>query len=120
LGNKIKAEEWPQPLTITAGNLRWGGLYPPHFTHRRGASLDLRPMSTDGNPTWCSTNGECGANYDRQQTIRLVKILKAAGAVKIYFNDPETFAYGAQPLSGHHNHLHVTWLNGDNVINPTF
>ena len=95
-------------MTITAGNLRWGGLYPPHFTHRIGNEIDFRPMSFDGKPTWCNANGNY-PNYDREKTLALIKIFKDAGADEIYFNDPKSFEFGAKPLSGHHNHVHISW-----------
>lgn len=116
VGNKIKNEKWGQPLTITAGTLRWGGLYPPHFTHRRGGSLDFRPMSTDGNPTFCNSDGTFAPNYDRAKTLELLKIFKNSGAVEIFFNDPEAAKYGAKVLAGHHNHLHASWLESETKI----
>ena len=119
LGNAIKQANWPQPATITAGTLRWGGLYPPHFTHTRGASLDFRPMSTDGNPTECHTSGSHSPNYDRARTKALISVFKNAGATKIFFNDPETRSDGASPLAGHHNHIHVSWLNSSIVSAKT-
>ena len=116
MGNKIKNEKWSQPLTITAGTLKWGGLYPPHFEHRRGGSIDFRPMSTDGNPTYCNTDGSFAANYDREKTMQLLKIFNESGAKEIFFNDPEAKKYGAKALAGHHNHLHVSWLSGETKI----
>lgn len=113
LGNSIKKAKWKIPLTITAGTLKWGGLYPPHFTHTIGVSLDFRPMSKDGKPTWCRTDGTHASNYDREKTLILVDIFKKAGANPIYFNDPKAKKYGARPLSGHHNHLHVSWLSAN-------
>lgn len=116
IAQKIKSEKWEQPLTITAATLKWGGLYPPHFTHRRGGTFDFRPMSTDGLPTFCNTDGKFAANYDRKRTLDLIKILKNSGATEIIFNDPEGFKYGAKALSGHHNHLHVSWLESESRI----
>lgn len=109
IGEKISSEKWNFPLTVTAGTLRWGGLYPPHFTHRTGNSLDFRPMSTDGNPTWCQTDGKYAPNYDRIKTLELIKIFKESGVSEIIFNDPEALSLGVKPLAGHHNHLHVSW-----------
>jgi len=116
IANKIKEEKWTQPLTITAGTLKWGGLYPPHFTHRRGGTFDFRPMSIDGLPTWCNTDGKFAPNYDREKTLELIKILKKSGATEIIFNDPEGFKFGAKSLNGHHNHLHVSWLESETHI----
>jgi hypothetical protein len=109
LAKKVINLEWKYPLTVTAANLRWGGLYPPHFTHRTGFELDLRPMSIDGKPTWCDTNGKFYPNYDREKMTELVKMLKATGAKEMYFNDPKLYEFGTKPLSGHHHHIHVSW-----------
>ncbi|MFN8575489.1 MAG: hypothetical protein U0354_01405 [Candidatus Sericytochromatia bacterium] len=116
IADKIKAEKWTQPLTITAGTLKWGGLYPPHFTHRRGGTFDFRPMSTDGLATWCNTDGTFAPNYDRDKTLQLIKIFKNSGATEIIFNDPEGFKLGAKALAGHHNHLHISWLESESKL----
>ncbi|MCY4558640.1 MAG: YARHG domain-containing protein [Chloroflexi bacterium] len=52
LGDAVKGAKWPHPVTVTAASLRRGGQYPSHFTHKKGLTLDLRPMSTDGESTW--------------------------------------------------------------------
>ncbi|MCB1985593.1 MAG: Ig-like domain-containing protein [Burkholderiales bacterium] len=102
LGETIARARWTYPVTITAGNLRWGGLYPPHFTHQQGTELDVRPMTTDGKRgTWQQKN------YDRPRTQELVDLLTNIGAGKIYFNDPQII--GASRLAGHDNHLHVSF-----------
>lgn len=103
LGEAVRDAGWPHPVTITAGTLRWGGLYPPHFSHRWGAEFDMRPMTTNGQPgTWRD------ANYDRERTQRLVNALnEALGASVIYFNDP--MIDGATQLPGHDDHLHVSF-----------
>ena len=102
LGEAVQSAGWPQPVTITAGNLRWGGLYPPHLTHRWGAELDLRPMTTNGAPgRWD------GANYDRERTQILVDALRQLGASTIYFNDPKL--QNVAPLAGHDDHLHASF-----------
>lgn len=109
LAQRVKSLNWKYPLTITAGNLRWGGLYPPHFSHRSGFEVDIRPMSKDGKPTWCDTNGKFYPNYDRDMMIELVKLLKETNPKEMYFNDPKIYEYGTKPLSGHHHHIHVSW-----------
>lgn len=108
LGSAIKQANWPHPATLTAASLRWGGQYPPHFTHKHGASIDLRPMSTDGGPTWAREDGSSAGNYDAERTKALVGALKSAGAT-VYFNGKDA---GGTPKAGHHNHLHATWLRG--------
>ena len=110
LGKAVAEAKWPHPVTITAASLRWGGLYPPHMTHQHGGTLDLRPMSTDGGPTWCKTDGTHKANYDRNRTRLLISVLSSTGATRIYFNDPKTKQDGASPLAGHNNHIHFSWI----------
>ena len=108
LGDAVAAAKWPQPVTVTAGTLRWGGLYPPHFTHQWGAEIDVRPMTKDGNPgKWTDPH------YDRDRTQLLVNALKSLGASTIYFNDPKIS--GAKPLSGHDDHLHVSFVKGSSA-----
>lgn len=75
-----------------------------------GGSFDFRPMSTDGQPTRAETDGSHAPNYDRARTLTLIRIFFGAGAQVVYFNDPEGWTYGAKPLAGHSNHLHVSWL----------
>ncbi len=110
LGKAVAKAGWPQPVTITAASLRWGGLYPPHLSHQHGGTFDLRPMSKDGKPTWCKTDGKHKKNYDRKKTKLLIRALNESGATKLYFNDPKTATDGASPLGGHDNHIHVSWI----------
>ncbi|MFN8674528.1 MAG: hypothetical protein U0457_20910 [Candidatus Sericytochromatia bacterium] len=107
--DKIKALNWNIPITITAGNLRHGGLYPPHFTHRTGLEIDFRPMSKDGNPTYCNPDGSFGSNYDREKTSEFIKLAKSEGITEIFFNDPKLANLGVEPLEGHSDHLHISF-----------
>jgi hypothetical protein len=107
LGDAVKGANWPYPVTVTAACLRWGGQYPPHFTHKHGLTLDLRPMSTDGNSTWSKQNGTSASNYDLPRTKLLIKTLKNSGAI-VFFNGKGA---GGQTKAGHDNHLHATWLS---------
>lgn len=107
LGNRIKQAKWPHPLTVTAASLKFGGQYPPHFTHKHGATLDLRPMSTDGNPTWAKQDGSSKSNYDFERTKAIINVLKQSGG-KVKFNGKDA---GGTVLAGHDNHIHVSWLS---------
>jgi hypothetical protein len=102
LGEAIQSVGWPHPATVTAGTLRWGGLYPPHLSHQWGAELDFRPMTTNGLP-----GKYTDANYDRERTQILIRALRELGATTIYFNDP--MVTGATPLAGHDDHLHASF-----------
>lgn len=106
LGDAIKNAAWPHPATVTAASLHWGGQYPPHFTHKHGLTLDLRPMSTNGKSTWAKRDGSSASNYDAARTKLLIKVFKASGGT-VYFNGKNS---GGQPKADHDNHVHVTWL----------
>ncbi len=110
LGQAVANAKWPQPVTVTAASLRWGGLYPPHLSHQHGGTLDLRPMSIDGKPTWCKTSGKHKSNYDRKRTKILIQALIKGGATRLYFNDPQMARHGASSLQGHDHHIHVSWI----------
>lgn len=109
LGDAVAARRWPHPVSITSGSFRWGGLYPPHLSHRRGGHLDIRPMSRDGQPTWCRPDGTCAPNYDRARTLALVALLASSRPTELFFNDPDAAPAGAVPHPGHDNHVHVSW-----------
>lgn len=105
LASRVVAAEWPYPVTISAASLRFGGLYPPHFTHVEADTLDMRPMSTDGKPTWAKQDGTHAGNYDLERTKILIAALTSTGAT-VRFNGKGA---GGQPLAGHDNHLHASW-----------
>ncbi len=109
LGDDVKGANWPHPVTVTAASLRWGGQYPPHFSHKHGWTLDLRPMSKDGESTWAKQDGSSASNYDRSRTKRLIRALKESGST-VYFNGKGA---GGKFKNGHDNHIHVTWLTSN-------
>jgi hypothetical protein len=80
---------------------------PPHFTHKHGGTLDIRPMSTDGNATWAKQEGTQAANYDPDRTKALILALRGSGATVVSFNGKDA---GGTPLAGHDNHIHVSWI----------
>ncbi len=101
----IQLPKYPRHVTITGASMKWGGLNPPHLAHRFGGAVDLRPISTDGEPT------EVGAsNYHRPGNETLVRILTQA-------EPPPTQIIFGDKINGvtlvredHKNHLHVSWL----------
>ena len=111
LGAEVKNAKWPHPVTVTAASLRWGGQYPPHFTHKHGLTLDLRPMSTDGKSTWAKENGKSEPNYDSDRTKILIAVLKGSNGT-VYFNGKDA---GGTSMKGHDNHIHVSWLPSTNI-----
>ena len=111
MGDAVKAANWPHPVTVTAASLRWGGQYPPHFTHKHGWTLDLRPMSKDGNSTWAKRNGTSAPNYDFDRTKILIDNLNVSNGT-VYFNGKNA---GGTPKAGHDNHIHVSWLSSPNI-----
>lgn len=102
LAQYVIGMKWKWPIVITDASRRWGGLFPPHLEHRFGYTCDLRPMSTDGEPTAVGK-----PNYDRERSKELVTILKAMGAANILFNDPTIPE--AKHETGHENHMHVVF-----------
>lgn len=78
-------------------------------------------MSTDGNSTWCNTDGTHADNYEREKTLALIKIFKESGAIEMFFNDSQAKEFGVQPLAGHHNHVHVSWLQDKDrdILSPS-
>jgi hypothetical protein len=115
LGYYAYNNKWKYPIIITAASYRWGGLYPPHFGHRDGGSIDFAVPSFDENPAWCNTNGNHSKNYDKIKTLALIDLFKKSGAQEIYFNDPDAKDYGATPYPNHHNHIHVSWTKNNQL-----
>lgn len=93
----------PGHITVTDASLRWGGLTPPHLSHRFGGTVDIRPISTDGNPTRVGA-----ANYSKQGTTILINFLSQTGATEIRFADNITGVTRVD--SSHSNHIHASWL----------
>ncbi|WP_046006822.1 hypothetical protein [Pseudoalteromonas rubra] len=94
----------PDHLTITGATMRWGGINPPHFTHKFGGTVDIRPLGTQSGPI---SVGD--AAYDRQATQSLVDALVQLGATQIIFAD--NLRGVTQVKANHKNHLHVSFLS---------
>ncbi|MDA2086272.1 hypothetical protein PDM90_02615 [Bacillus cereus] len=103
LAKEIQELKWNVPMTISAGALKWGGLYPPHSAHRFGAEFDIWTMATDDLEPYKYTHPK----YDREKTQILVNSLIKHGARKIYFQDPNVT--GVTSYAGHDDHLHVSF-----------
>lgn len=95
---------YPNSITITDASLKWGGLNPPHLTHRFGGTMDLRPISTDGKPTNVDA-----PNYHRRGSEALVQILSKSGTTQIRFAD--NIPGVTHVDASHSDHLHVSWLS---------
>jgi hypothetical protein len=93
----------PNYFTITDGSYRWGGLKPPHLSHRFGGTIDVRPISTDGQPTRVGA-----ANYHRDGTSTLARYFRWSGATEVRFADALPDVTVVDP--SHKDHLHVSWL----------
>jgi hypothetical protein len=98
-----KPSGMPDHFAVTDASIRWGGLKPPHLTHRFGAAVDVRPISTDGRPTSVGA-----ANYSRDGTKVLIDYFHQAGATEIRFAD--NLPYVTAVDATHADHLHVSWL----------
>lgn len=101
VGNKPPG--MPNYITITGASLRWGGLNPPHMTHRFGGTADVRPIGTKVGQV---SVGD--AHYHREATAIIVDYLRQTGATEIRFADnlPGVTAVD----SDHKNHIHASWL----------
>jgi hypothetical protein len=91
------------PIVISEASIRWGGLTPPHLTHRFGGTLDFRVPSGDGGPSSPSS-----ANYDRRGVEWLCWLCKSQGATEIRFADAVPGVTTIDPT--HADHLHVSFL----------
>jgi hypothetical protein len=101
VGNKPPG--MPNFLVVTGASMRWGGLNPPHMTHRFGGTADIRPIGTATGPVSVG-----GANYHREATGILVDMMKRTGATEIRFADNLP---GVTNVDGsHRDHIHVSWL----------
>lgn len=125
LGGAISAAQWPHPLKLTDASYPWGGMIPPHSGHLHGATIDARPMATDGGATSagnsaCPKSASTASNYDRERTRLLAQVFKKSGAPVVLFNDSEIAETTCAP--GHHNHLHASWLSASQFAheNPEF
>jgi len=102
-----KPEGTPNFITITGASLRWGGLNPPHMTHRFGGTADVRPIGTREGPVSVGDS-----HYNRDATKILVDFLHQTKASEIRFADDLPGVTKIDP--SHKNHIHVSWLQ-----NPT-
>jgi hypothetical protein len=97
----------PNFITVTAASLRWGGLNPPHMTHRFGGTADVRPIG--------AKEGEVSVgdpHYHRDGTAILVDLMRQSNASQIRFAD--NLPGVTHVDASHKNHIHVSWLK-----NPT-
>ncbi len=101
VGNKPSG--MPNFITVTGASMRWGGLNPPHMTHRFGGTADVRPIGTREGPVRV---GE--PHYHREATGIIVDFMKRTGASLIRFADNLP---GVTHVDASHNdHIHVSWL----------
>lgn len=102
-----KPSGMPNYIVITGASLRWGGLNPPHMTHRFGGTADIRPIGTR---TGSIAVGD--ANYHKQGTSIIIDFLKQTGATEIRFADNLP---GVTNVDGKHkDHIHASWLTKPN------
>ena len=98
-----KPDGMPNHITVTGATMRWGGLNPPHMTHRFGGTCDIRPIGTrDGSVSV----GD--AHYHREATGIIVDLLRRTGATEIRFAD--NLPGVTKVDASHKNHIHASWL----------
>lgn len=101
-----KPSHTPDFLAITGATMRWGGINPPHLTHKFGGTIDLRPIgSKAGNVDHHDDE------YDPIGTQAIVTALVNMGASLIIFSD--NLVGVTKVRSDHSSHLHVSFL-----VNP--
>lgn len=98
-----KPSGMPDYFVVTDASLRWGGLIPPHLSHRFGGAVDIRPISTDGQPTRV---GE--PNYSRVGTKLLIDYLNQTGTSEIIFG--EQLPGVTRVKENHRDHIHASWM----------
>lgn len=76
-----------------------------HATHYAGTCVDIRPLRNDNelNPVQIRSR-----DYDRSKTAEFLKLAKAYGATKRYFNDSKLISLGlSERMPGHDDHVHI-------------
>jgi len=94
----------PNWITVTAASLRWGGLNPPHMTHRFGGTADVRPIGKEDGRMWVGH-----PSYHREATGIIVDLMHETGASQIRF--AENLRKFIVVDQTHDDHIHVSWLN---------
>jgi hypothetical protein len=88
-----------------------GKPYDKHKTHQKGIEMDCRPVRKDDLTGQAARVSYRDAIYDREATIKLIRLFVQHPRVKIvYFNDDKVQkALGACVTSckGHDDHFHV-------------
>jgi hypothetical protein len=94
-----------QKIPVGIGDLskKQYGAFPPHSAHKKGTSVDIRPIRKDRAELPVTWQQDA---YDRATTKKLVECLLAEPNVKkVLFNDPQI--PGVHYCQGHDNHLHA-------------
>ncbi|KAB8041367.1 hypothetical protein [Janthinobacterium aquaticum] len=90
-----------------------GGIsYDNHKTHRKGIEMDIRPVRKDRLIGQAAGLTYFDALYDRDATIKLVRLfLQHPMVTKVFFNDEklqkQVGGGRVRSLIGHNNHLHI-------------
>jgi hypothetical protein len=76
-----------------------------HATHYEGTCVDIRPLRIDNESS--PTQIRSGV-YDRTKTTAFLKLARAYGASKRYFNDSKIISLGlSDRMPGHDDHVHI-------------
>lgn len=102
-----KPSGMPNYITITGASMKWGGLNPPHMTHRFGGTADIRPIGTKSGPVSVGDS-----HYHKKGTSIIIDFLKQTGATEIRFAD--NLPGVTKVDSSHKNHIHASWLRNPN------
>jgi penicillin-insensitive murein DD-endopeptidase len=98
------------PFSIGDISLKGGGKYSGHASHKTGVDADIRPLRKDGVNIGVTVNDP---QYDRDQTRKLIKTIRANSRVKlIFFNDQKLIDEGLCSFwPNHFDHLHVRFVD---------
>jgi murein endopeptidase len=94
-----------------------GGLpYDKHKSHQKGIEMDIRPVRKDKLVGQSARVSRFDAVYDREATIKLIRLFVQHPLVKIvYFNDDkvqQAIGGHVRSLKGHDDHFHVEIWEG--------
>lgn len=94
----------PNYLVITGASMRWGGMNPPHLSHKWGVAVDVRPIgTTSGRITHDSPY------YHKQGTQILIDLLRQLGATRVVFADGSLNGVDVV-RADHSDHIHVSFI----------
>lgn len=120
-------KKWKETCKGVNCSVGIGHIYHPtdlkvHQTHGSGECFDVRPFTDDPDHKYHRVSYK-QKRYSRKMTLDFIKILRAAGARNIYFNDPNIHKkhFYVRKSKGHDNHIHFCYpVESDKVYTTCF